>query len=131
MLVGMPECQLPLSQAVIYIATAPKSNASATAIWDAGRDVREGRTVPVPKHLRDAHYKGATRLGHGEGYQYAHNHKEGFVEQDYLGVDKIYYQPADRGYEVRIAAYLARVRGRAQDQEAGDSSGEGQRRERD
>lgn len=117
MLVGMPECELPLSQAVIYVATAPKSNASATAIWTARKDVREGRTIPVPKHLRDAHYKGAAKLGHGEGYKYAHNNPEGFVEQDYLGTDKTYYRPTDRGYEARIAAYLSRIRG--QDQTGG------------
>src|SRR5205085_8737531 len=77
LLVGMPECQLPLRQAVIYVATAAKSNASAMAIWTASQDVREGRTVPVPRHLRDTHYKGAQRLGHGQGYQYAHDHQGG------------------------------------------------------
>lgn len=111
MLVGLPECELPLSQAVIYVATAPKSNASATAIWDARKDVREGRTLPVPKHLRDQHYQGASRLGHGDGYKYVHDNPDGFVEQDYLGADKMYYRPTDRGHEARIAAYLARVRG--------------------
>ena len=109
MLVGMPECQLPLAEAVIYVACAPKSNASAMAIWSAGKDVREGRTVPVPKHLRDSHYSGAARLGHGEGYQYAHEHPGGFVDQDYLGVDKRYYVPTDRGYEARIREYLGRL----------------------
>src|SRR5580692_9797653 len=78
--IGMPEAQLTLSQAVIYMATAPKSNASATAIWTAMKDVNEGRTLPVPKHLRDGHYKGAKRLGHGEGYQYAHDFDGGFVD---------------------------------------------------
>ncbi len=112
LLVGMPECQLPLSQAVTYIAAAPKSNASAMAVWTAGKDVREGRTIPVPRHLRDAHYRGSQRLGHGEGYQYAHDHAGGFVEQDYLGVDKTYYSPTDRGYEATIASYLAGLRGR-------------------
>ncbi len=107
LLVGMPECQLPLSQAVIYVATAPKSNASALAIWSAAKDVREGRTVPVPRHLRDSHYGGAKKLGHGEGYKYAHNYDGGFVEQNYLGVDKTYYCPTDRGYEATIADVLA------------------------
>jgi len=110
-LVGMPECQLPLSQAAIYLATAPKSNASAVAIWSAMEDVRQGRTIPVPRHLRDSHYKGATRLGHGQDYQYAHDHEGGFVEQDDLGVDKNYYVPTDRGHEAVIRAYLAIVRG--------------------
>jgi putative ATPase len=106
MFVGMPECQLPLAQAAIYIACAPKSNASAMAIWSAGQDVREGRTIPVPRHLRDAHYGGAKRMGHGEGYQYAHDSPEGMVAQDYLGVDKTYYVPTDRGHEQRMAEYL-------------------------
>jgi putative ATPase len=101
--IGMPEAQLTLAQAAIYMATAPKSNASATAIWSAMSDVREGRTVPVPKHLKDAHYKGAARLGHGKKYQYVHDFPEGFVRQDYLGVDKTYYQPTSRGYEADIA----------------------------
>jgi len=109
-LVGMPECQLLLSQAVTYIAGAPKSNASTMAISQAGKDVREGRTLPVPKHLRDSHYRGATRLGHGQDYKYAHNSETGFVEQDYLGVDKTYYRPTDRGHEATIRSYLAKIR---------------------
>ncbi len=104
--VGLPECQLPLAQAAIYIACAPKSNASAVAIWQAGADVREGRTVPVPKHLRDASYRGAARLGHGVDYKYAHDYDGGFVEQEYLGVDKEYYRPSGRGHEAVMAAYL-------------------------
>jgi len=100
--IGMPEAQLTLSQAVIYMATAPKSNASAKAIWQATADIREGRTIPVPRHLRDAHYDGARRLGHGEGYQYPHDHNGGWVQQDYLGVDKIYYEPTNRGHEAQI-----------------------------
>lgn len=110
LLVGMPECQLPLSEAVIYVATAPKSNASAMAVWNAGKDVREGLTVPVPRHLRDAHYGGAARMGHGEGYKYAHDYEGGFVEQTYLGVDKTYYVPTDRGHESTIREYLGRIR---------------------
>ena len=104
--VGLPECQLPLAQAAIYIACAPKSNAIAMAIWSAAKDVKEGRTVPVPKHLRDAHYKGAKRLGHGKDYQYAHDAPDGRVDQDYLGVDRTYYVPTDRGHEKQIRAYL-------------------------
>ena len=100
--IGMPEAQLTLSQAVIYMATAAKSNASALAIWTASKDVKEGRTLPVPKHLRDTHYQGSKRLGHGEGYLYSHDFPGGIVEQDYLGVDKIYYDPVDRGYEAEI-----------------------------
>lgn len=108
--VGLPECQLPLAQAAIYIACAPKSNASALAIWGAMKDVREGRTVPVPKHLRDAHYKSAGKLGHGEGYQYAHKSKDGMVAQEYLGVDRTYYEPTDRGHEIQMAAYLEKFK---------------------
>jgi putative ATPase len=107
--VGMPECQLALAQAVIYLACAPKSNAAARAIWQAAEDVREDNTIPVPKHLRDASYAGAGRLGHGEDYQYPHDSADGFAEQDYLGVDKTYYHPTDRGHEATIRAYLAKL----------------------
>ncbi|MFQ5494806.1 MAG: replication-associated recombination protein A [Phycisphaerae bacterium] len=108
--VGLPECQLPLAQAAIYIACAPKSNASAVAIWSAAKDAKEGRTVPVPKHLRDSHYAGSKRLGHGQGYQYAHDAPDGVVDQDYLGVDTTYYRPTDRGHEKLMAAYLKRFK---------------------
>ena len=110
--IGMPEAQLTLAQAAIYMASAPKSNASAMAIWSAAADVREGRTIPVPKHLRDKSYRGARRLGHGTDYKYAHDYEGAFVDQDYLGVDKIYYQPTDRGYEIQIAARLLQLRAR-------------------
>jgi putative ATPase len=108
--IGMPECQLTLAQAAIYMACAPKSNASAMAIWEATKDIHEGRTLPVPRHLRDTHYKGAKRLGHGTGYQYAHDGPQGYVEQDYLGVDKTYYVPTDRGYEAVIQERLRKLR---------------------
>jgi putative ATPase len=104
--VGMPECQLTLAQAAIYMATAPKSNATATAIWAAMSDVKQGRTIPVPRHLRDGHYKGAKQLGHATGYQYAHDSPTGYVDQDYLGVDKTYYVPTQRGHEARISQFL-------------------------
>jgi putative ATPase len=121
-MVGMPECQLLLSQAVTYIAGAPKSNASTMAIGQASKDVREGRTIPVPKHLRDSHYGGATRLGHGQDYKYAHNSEEGFVEQDYLGVDKTYYRPTNRGHEAEIRSYLAKIRQIAQNKNADEGN---------
>ncbi len=105
--IGLPEAKLTLAQAVIYMATAPKSNACTTAIGAAITDVREGRTLPVPKHLKDGHYKGSQRLGNGKGYIYAHDSKKGYVEQDYLGVDKTYYIPSERGYEIHITKYLA------------------------
>ncbi len=109
-LVGLPECQLNLAQAATYLACAPKSNASTLAISQARRDVAEGRLLPVPVHLRDSHYRGAQRLGHGGGYQYAHNHPGGVAAQDYLGVDREYYRPVDRGFERRIARRLAAIR---------------------
>ena len=100
--VGLPECQLNLAQAVTYLATAPKSNASTVAIGKAREDVRSGRTLQVPKHLRDAHYDGAKQLGHGEGYQYSHDFEGGWVEQEYLPEARRYYEPVDRGYEAEI-----------------------------
>ena len=100
--VGWPEARIPLAEATIYIATANKSNSAYLAIDAALADVRSGRTIAVPEHLRDAHYKGAERLGHGKGYEYAHDGKEHFVPQDYLGADKIYYEPTDQGVEKKI-----------------------------
>ena len=100
--VGWPEARIPIAEATIYIATAHKSNSSITAIDAALEDVRSGRTLAVPEHLRDAHYQGAKRLGHGEGYQYAHDHPGNFVAQDYLGADKHYYQPGEQGTEKKI-----------------------------
>ncbi len=106
--IGMPECQLTLAQAAIYMACAPKSNASAKAIWAAMADVQENRTLPVPKHLRNAPHPGmAEQFGYSKGYQYSHDHPGAVSpDQDYLGVDKTYYTPTDRGYEKHIAAYL-------------------------
>jgi len=112
--VGMPEAQLTLGQAAIYMATAPKSNASAKAIWAAMADVREGRTIPVPRHLRDGHYAGSKRLGSGIGYKYAHDFEGGYVEQDYLGVDKTYYTPTNRGYESQILHRMEELRAKSQ-----------------
>src|SRR5947209_2973147 len=109
--VGLPECQLNLSQAVTYLARAPKSNASTIAIGSARSDVQKGRTVPVPKHLKDTHYRGAKEtFGHGVGYQYAHDFEGGWVDQEYLGVDRTYYEPTDRGEEAEIKARLEELR---------------------
>lgn len=116
-LVGLPECRIPLAQAVTYLATAPKSNAAYAAINAAISDIRTQRIVPVPKHLKDAHYAGAKRLGHGEGYQYAHNSEQGWVEQDYLGVERTYYQPVDRGYEQEIRARMESLRQQGSDED--------------
>jgi len=101
---------LSLAQAVAYLACAPKSNAATVAIGEARKDVCEGRTVPVPMHLRDKHYAGAKRLGHGEGYQYSHNAEDGIAAQDYLGVEREYYRPVDRGFETELATRLANIR---------------------
>jgi putative ATPase len=100
--IGWPEARIPLAEAAIYIATATKSNSTVMAIDAAMKDVESGRTLPVPEHLRDASYKGAKRLGHGEGYQYAHDHPEHFVAQDYLGAEKRYYEPTEQGVEKKI-----------------------------
>jgi putative ATPase len=111
-LVGLPECQLPLAQAVTYLACAPKSNAAYLGIAEARRDVREGRVLPVPVHLRDPHYAGAQRLGHGQGYQYAHEAPDAVASQDYLGVERMYYRPVDRGFERELASRLEAIRAR-------------------
>jgi len=100
--VGWPEARIPLAEATVYIATANKSNSAYKAIDAALEDVKSGRTLPVPEHLRDTHYQGAQRLGHGQGYEYAHDHLGHFVAQDYLGVDKIYYEPTEQGVEKKI-----------------------------
>ncbi|HUR47844.1 MAG TPA: replication-associated recombination protein A [Candidatus Saccharimonadales bacterium] len=100
--VGWPEARIPIAEATIYIATANKSNSAIVAIDKALEDVRSNRTLAVPSHLRDAHYKGAERLGHGTGYQYSHDHPDHFVPQDYLGADKRYYDPTDQGVEKKI-----------------------------
>lgn len=108
--IGLPECQLTLSQTVAYLALAPKSNAATTAIGAARQDVRENRVLPVPISLRDSHYPGGKKLGHGADYQYSHNHPDGVVAQDYLGVRRDYYQPVDRGYEAELAERLRQLR---------------------
>jgi putative ATPase len=104
--VGMPEARIPLAEAVTYIACAPKSNAAYLGIDRAMADVREGRTVPVPMHLRDTHYKGAEKLGHGKDYKYAHDFAGGVAPQDYLGVDRTYYEPTEHGHEAKLKARL-------------------------
>ncbi len=116
-LVGFPEAQLPLAQAAIYIACAPKSNACASAIWRAVSDVQSGRTIPVPPHLRDAHYKSAAKLGHGKGYQYPHNSPTGYIPQDYLGqpLAEPYYQPKQVGREKLITEYLQKLKNQVQE----------------
>ncbi|WP_442484508.1 replication-associated recombination protein A [Aeoliella sp. SH292] len=108
--IGLPECQLTLSQAVTYLACAPKSNAATTAIAAARADIQQGRTVPVPRHLRDGHYAGAKQLGNAVDYEYSHDAEGGVAAQDYLGVDREYYHPTDRGFERELAERLEVIR---------------------
>jgi putative ATPase len=112
--IGWPEARIPLAEAVIYIATAPKSNSTILAIDSAIKDVESGRTLTVPEHLRDAHYQGAKRLGHGEGYKYAHDFEGHFVPQDYLGAMRRYYEPTDQGAEKKIKERLEKWRALAE-----------------
>lgn len=103
--VGLPEAQLNLAQAAIHLATAPKSNRSALAIWNARSDVQQGAVGEVPAHLRDAHYQGAASLGHGVGYEYPHDHPGGWVAQQYLPdgmADVRYYEPSAHGREAEV-----------------------------
>ena len=109
--VGLPEAQLNLAQAVVHLATAPKSNRSALGIWRALDDVRHGPSVEVPAHLRDAHYYGAEKLGHGVGYDYPHDHPDGWVPQRYLPDelgDRTYYDPSPHGFEQEIRTRMER-----------------------
>ncbi len=112
--IGMPEARIILSQAVTYVACAPKSNAAYGAI-DAAMDVvRNNITPPVPTHLQDSHYKGAAKLGHGLGYQYAHNFPNHYVEQQYLPdalVGTKFYEPTENGYEKKINEHFAKIKG--------------------
>jgi putative ATPase len=108
--IGWPEARIPLAEATIYIATANKSNSAITAIDAALEDVKSGRTIAVPEHLCDGHYSGAKKLGHGVGYKYAHEGENHFVPQDYLGADKIYYQPTEQGVEKKIKERLEKWR---------------------
>ncbi|MBI3417156.1 MAG: replication-associated recombination protein A [Verrucomicrobia bacterium] len=108
--IGWPEARIPLAEATIYIATAAKSNSSIVSIDAALADVRSGRTLAVPEHLRDAHYAGAQRLGHGAGYQYSHDHSDHFVPQDYLTEARRYYEPTEQGVEKKIKERLEKWR---------------------
>ncbi|HEU4513933.1 MAG TPA: replication-associated recombination protein A [Nocardioidaceae bacterium] len=112
-LIGMPEARLNLAQATIALALAPKSNAVIKAIDAAGADVRAGRIGPVPAHLRDAHYGGSKKLGHGKGYRYAHDEPYGIAEQQYapdVVADAVYYEPTSLGAEAAIKDRWERVR---------------------
>lgn len=112
--VGMPEAQIILAHAVTYVASAPKSNASCVAIDEAMQYVKTHKTPPVPSHLQDAHYKSAAKLGHGQGYLYAHNYPNHYVNQQYLpdGMeDVVFYRPTENGYEKNIQDYFKKIKG--------------------
>src|SRR5712671_4283015 len=100
--IGWPEGELLLAEATVYCATAPKSNASAKGIWSAKADVEQGRTLEVPAHLKDTHYQGSARLGHGKDYKYAHDFEGHVVEQEHLPEKRKYYEPSDQGFELKV-----------------------------
>lgn len=116
---GMPEARIPLAQAVTYVASAPKSNAAYLAVDEAMEAVRSTKTT-VPVHLQDSHYKGAGKLGHGIGYQYAHDYPNHYVKQQYLPselVDRVFYRPTENGYEKNIQEYFAKIHGSKEQEE--------------
>ncbi len=111
--IGMPEAQIILSQAVTYVASAPKSNAACNAVFAAMGAVRDQRVMPVPAHLQDAHYRGSANLGHGTGYKYAHDYPNHYVKQQYLPdglVGSSFYEPTEMGYEKTIREHLEFLR---------------------
>ena len=112
--VGLPEAQLNLAHAVVHLATAPKSNRVTVAIGRARGDVREMAAGEVPTHLRDAHYRGARTLGHGEGYEYPHDDPSGWVDQQHRPVElegRVYYEPSSHGAEERVRQRMEQRRG--------------------
>ena len=116
--VGMPEAQIILAEAAAYMAAAPKSNSAISAIERAMEYVKNNKTMPVPVHLMDAHYKGAAKLGHGDGYKYAHDYKNHYVKQQYLpdGMEDIkFYYPTQIGYEKNIKEYQEKIRKEAEE----------------
>jgi putative ATPase len=118
--VGLPEAQLNLAQAVVHLALAPKSNSVATGIWSAREAVQSRRAGPVPVHLRDAHYRGAKVLGHGDGYVYPHDAPGGWVPQEHLppeAAGERFYEPSPHGKEPGLAEALRRRRGEDDDRE--------------
>jgi putative ATPase len=108
--VGMPEARIPLAQAVVYVACAPKSNASYMALEKATQDIKENKVQDVPDHLKDASYRGAEKLGHGIGYKYSHDYPGHYVEQQYMPVKARYYEPTDLGHEAKIKERLEKLR---------------------
>lgn len=115
--IGMPEAQIILSQAVSYVASAPKSNAAVNAIADASKAVEETGNLAIPVHLQDAHYKGAAKLGHGTGYKYSHDYPNHYVKQQYLPYElngKEFYKPSGNGYENKIKEHMAKIKKEAE-----------------
>lgn len=108
--IGMPEARIPLAQAAVYVACAPKSNAAYLGIEKAMGDVKDKRVQEVPVHLKDASYPGAKKIGHGQGYKYAHDFQDHYVIQDYMEKEVIYYQPTDRGFEKTIRERLEELK---------------------
>lgn len=109
---GMPEAQIPLAQAVTYVASAPKSNAAYMAIAEAMEAVKNTKTT-VPVHLQDSHYRGASKMGHGIGYKYAHDYPNHYVEQQYMPSElqgKVFYTPTENGYEQNIRDYFKKIK---------------------
>lgn len=116
--IGMPEAQIILSQAVSYVATAPKSNAACVGIQTAMKIVADTKTASIPPYLKDAHYGGAAKLGHGIGYKYAHDYKNNYVNQQYLPdelVGSVFYQPSENGYEKNIKEHMERIKREAEE----------------
>ena len=116
--IGMPEAQIILSHAATYVACAPKSNAAYMAISEAMNYVQNHKTPPVPSHLQDTHYKSAGKLGHGDGYKYAHDYKNHYVKQQYLPdtmENEHFYRPSENGYERTIVQHLTRLHAEAED----------------
>ncbi len=125
--VGLPEAQLNLAQAVVHLATAPKSNRVTVALGRARSDARDGPRGEVPAHLRDAHYKGAAVIGHGEGYRYPHDDPRGWIEQGYRPAElegRVYYEPSDHGHEAVVGD---RLRARRRGETPAPDDGEGDR----
>ncbi|MCR4792309.1 MAG: replication-associated recombination protein A [Lachnospiraceae bacterium] len=113
--VGMPEARIILSEAAIYVATAPKSNSAICAVDDALEEVRTSGSLPIPPHLQDAHYKGAAKLGHGTGYMYAHDYPDHYVKQQYLPYEldgREFFRPDGQGYENKIKEHFKKIKGK-------------------
>jgi len=115
--VGMPEARIPLAQATVYVATAPKSNAAYMGVEKALGDIKSEETMEVPDALKGTGYSGAEKLGHGIGYKYAHDYEGGFVKQEYIKKNKNYYEPTDRGFEAKIKKRMEELHGRSKDKE--------------